>query len=384
MFSNNCHDVSNLYKYLEMLDPNGEFWSIKTLLTYNKPWLFVTSGRSIGKSTNVGCFLVLDYLVNGYSWLYVRRRKDDVLNTAQSFFENVVTLLNDKCGFDIEFIEYKGGEYFIKLTSWDKKKKCGESMALSLEHKYKSNVFNTDSYKTGTIVYDEFLPKEATEYLGSYYVNPELEFTKFNELYGTVDREIGKPFLSATRSIFLGNSGDTTLYSPFFIGTGIASYICNDAKAKIVSPKDKPWILNRVKRVKATEDFESSILYSVSGESDRKYNFENDGGDDYNNEFVSKCDKIDATVLIVKLKGKLYRILRSGNDFYIERYNSEPYGRVYSLDLTSHGKDDFRMIIQWHNDTKLMVIHQAFLTHNLFFDSTATKREFMVYLSLIS
>lgn len=384
MFNNNCHDISNLYKYFERLDPSGDFWSIKPLLTYGKPWLFVTSGRSIGKSTNCGCFLVLDYLVNGYSWLYLRRRKDDVLVTAQSFFENVVTLLNEKCGFDIDFLEYKGGEYFIKLKHEENKRKCGESMALSLEHKYKSNVYNTEDYKTGTILYDEFLPKEATEYLGSYYVNPELEFTKFNELYGTVDREIGKPFLSATRAIFLGNSGDTTLYSPFFIGTGISRYILNDAKAKIVSPKDKPWILNRVKKVKATEDFESSILFSVSGEDDRRYNFENDGGDDYNQDFIRKCARIDATILLVRLKGKLYRILRSGGDFYIEQYHSEPYGKVFSLDLTSYAKDDFRLIMQWHNNPKLMAIYQAFLRQSLFFDTTACKREFMVYLSLIS
>lgn len=382
MFENNCHDVSNLYKYLERLDPRGEFWSIKPLLTYGKPWFFITSGRSVGKSTNVACFLVLDYLINGYAWLYVRRRKDDVLNTAESFFENAITLLNDRCSFDIEYIEYKGAEYFIKLKHEDKPRKCGESMPLSLEHKYKSNVYNSEGYKTGTILYDEFLPKETTEYLGSYYTNPELEYTKFNELYGTVDREIGKPFLSATRAIFLGNT--STLYNPLFIGTGITAYICRDDKAKIVSPKDKVWILNRVKRVKATQNFERSILYSVSGESDRRYNFENDGGDDYNNSFIKKCERIDATILLLRLKGSLYRVLRNESDFYIEQYKGQPYSKVYSLDLSSHIVDDFRLILQWHNDPKLSVLQQSFLRKALFFDTPKTKREFMTYLSLIS
>lgn len=382
MFENNCHDVSNLYKYLDQLDPAGEFWSIKPLLTYGKPIIFCTSSRSIGKSTNVACFLVLDYIINHYRWIYLRRTKDEVLETCQSFFSNAITLLNEKCGFQIEEITYKGGDYFIKFKDSDKIEKCGETMALSLEHKFKSNVYNTTDYKTGTIVYDEFLPKETTQYLGSFYSNPQLEYTKFNEFYGTVDREIGSPFLSATRAIFLGNT--STLYNPLFIGMGVAGYIARDEKAKIVSPKGKPWILNRVKQVKATESFKTSLLYAISGEEDRRYNFENDGGDDYNTNFIRKCERVDNTVMIVKLQGKTYRILRQAAELFIERYKDMPYNHCYSLDLESHGADDFRLVTRWHNDPKLSSVRAAFERGDLYFDCNATKQAFAVYLSLIS
>ena len=143
MFDNNTHDVSNLYKYLEMVNKEGKFWSIQKLLTFNKPFMIVTSSRSIGKSTNIACFVILDYLVNGKKWIYLRRTKDEMLETCKDYFNNAIVLINENTEFKIKEIEYKAGDYFITMQGDEETPMhCGYAMGLSLESKYKSKPFD--------------------------------------------------------------------------------------------------------------------------------------------------------------------------------------------------------------------------------------------------
>ena len=53
--ANSC---SNLYKYIDAI--SGDFWSCKKILSYGRPFNFVLSGRSVGKSTQVACLVLLD------------------------------------------------------------------------------------------------------------------------------------------------------------------------------------------------------------------------------------------------------------------------------------------------------------------------------------
>ena len=52
----------NVYKYLDSC-ANG-FWSAKRCLTYNKPIICVTGTRSVGKSTGVAVFCLVDFMQN--------------------------------------------------------------------------------------------------------------------------------------------------------------------------------------------------------------------------------------------------------------------------------------------------------------------------------
>ena len=76
----------------------GKFYNPKRLLTFNKPWNFITGSRSVGKSTGWAIYCVLDFLHNGHKFIYVRRTKDEVSLTAPTFFGNAVPIIrNNTC-----------------------------------------------------------------------------------------------------------------------------------------------------------------------------------------------------------------------------------------------------------------------------------------------
>lgn len=378
MFDNNTHDVSNLYKYLEMVNKDGKFWSIQKLLTFNKPFMIVTSSRSIGKSTNIACFVILDFLKNGKKWIYLRRTKDEMLETCKDYFNNAITLINENTEFKIKEIEYKAGDYFITMQGDEETPiHCGYAMGLSLESKYKSKPFDN----VGTIIYDEFLPKDKNKYLGSLEKDPDKEPRLFNSLYGSVDREIGRAFKSATRVILSGNT--ETIYNPFFISWGITPYLFKDGKAKIINPKSRAWVFQRVQGVDATKDFKTSLLYEMSGDSDRRYNFENDGADDFSDKWIELPPKGSRHMLFVKLEKTVYQVLQNRSDFYILKFKGQPYDRVISLDFSSFALEDFSLIKRWNSNMELQITHEAFLRGALFFDNGDTRRVFTNYLNLI-
>lgn len=376
-FINNCHDVSNLYKFLQDIDPEGLFWSVKPLLTYNKPIMVVTSSRSIGKSTNIAAFLLLDYLKNGYNFIYLRRTRDEMLETCKDYFSNAVRLINEHTVYNIVKVEYKAGDYFIYLEGSERPLHCGYAMGLSLEHKYKSKPFDN----VGTILYDEFLPKDKSKYLGNLEKDPDKEPRLFNSLYGSVDRELGTAFKNSTRVILSGNT--ETIYNPFFISWSIAEYLFKDSKAKIINPKDKPWVLQRVDKVKATENFKESLLYAISTEKDKEYNFNNGTGNDFDNAWIETPPKRSIHMLFIKLDNRVYQVQRCRSEFYIVKFSGQPYDRVISLDFSSFAKQDFAMVRRWASNIELLLVHEAFLRGNLFFDSIPTKNTFTAYLNLI-
>ena len=89
----------NVYKYLDMIQ--GKFWSLKKCLTYNRPVIVVTGTRSIGKSTAVACFCLIDFIINKHKFMYVRRRQGVTRKTCKSFFANAVQIINNKTPFNI-------------------------------------------------------------------------------------------------------------------------------------------------------------------------------------------------------------------------------------------------------------------------------------------
>ena len=133
----------NVYKYLDAV--SGSFWNCKRILSYGKPWNFVTGSRSVGKSTNIACFFILDFLKNGHKFIYCRRTKDEAMLTCQTFFGNAISIINAKTEFKIKSLEYNGGEYYITMDGAGEdapKIHCGTVIPLSLEQKYKSANFS--------------------------------------------------------------------------------------------------------------------------------------------------------------------------------------------------------------------------------------------------
>lgn len=362
----------NVYKYLDMCE-NG-FWSCKRLLTYNRPIIVVTGSRSVGKSTGVACFMLLDYLVNGHKFFYLRRRPKTVRETCKTFFNNAVQIVNMKTPFNIVGFRYNRGDYEIAVEktsdgefAW---KQCGKATALSEEENLKSNVFS-DYY---TIVYDEFISKDANKYLGTRD-NPTVEWDALVSLYQTVDRGIDRPFRDETRVFLLGNK--TTIYNPICLSIGIADYVRTGAH--YTAPKDKLWVWEDVDHVERTAQIEDSFAFQISSDAVKEYAYKNKGQDD--DHFIKK-PTIARYLNTVRLHSIEYGIyVEDDGCFYIAKPKSGY--PIISLDVESHRCEDLFMIQKWRESPTLTHVAEMYKRGRLFFSDGKTQAAFMKYLEFM-
>lgn len=357
----------SVYKYLEQCC--GRFWTPKNILTYNKPWNFITGSRSVGKSTGLAIYFVLDYIVNKHKFVYSRRTKDETLLTCGTYFGNAISIINSKTEIRIQDFYYEGGHYYIKYNGMENPEECGHTIPLSLEQKYKStnlsDVFN--------VIYDEFIAKDSTGYLGTA-AHPETEYIHVLSLYQTIDRGIDTPYRNETRFFFSGNTA--TIYNPLFLSLSISSYI--DDRARFISPKNKLWVLERVAYVEALGDVETSFAYQLATEQERAYAYENKGADP--TSFIKQpgvCH-YDYTVI---LDGTQYGISHDAdNNFYIQRPRPEVGAQRISLDIKGHDGNDLMLIHKWSLFPIMRVVSSAYQRGQLFFYSGKAQNAFLKYL----
>lgn len=362
----------NVYKYLDMI--SGYFWNCKKLLTYGRPWNFVTGSRSIGKSTNIACYFILDYIKNGHKFIYTRRTQDETMLTCRGFFSNAVKIINDKTEFKIESFCYDGGNYWIKFKDKETQEQCGTIVPLSQEQKFKSKDFS----EYCNLVFDEFICQDATKYLGSKST-PDREYRAVLSLYQTIDRGIDRPFRNETRFFFLGNTA--TIYNPIFLSIGISGYITSNAR--FIAPKNKLWILERVDRVEATKDMESSFAFMLSDEEGRDYAFRNTGSD--NDDYIRKPPANNRLYISTLVRnGVKYGIWCDMNytDYYIADFKDIGKPTI-SLDVSSHTENDLMMITQWREYPVIQTLIYKFKHNNLFYGNGKIKQEFFKYFNLM-
>lgn len=377
-----AHGAANLYKYLDYI--SGGFYNCKKILTYGRPFNFITSSRSAGKSTSVAIFVLLEYVVNNREFIYCRRDKDTVLLTAPKFFNNAISLYNNKLRKkfkelrEIIGFRYNGGKYQIAFTmdeddnlEWEE---CGVTIPLSIEAKSKSTPFGN----VYNIIFDEFIERDPTKYLGTSANQGRIEFDAIMSLYESVDRREDQPIRNETRVFFLGNIG--TLYCPLYLMMGIAEYIVDGAN--FVAPKGKTWAVEKVRDVEAMKEKEHSFAYLAADETHRKYAFSTETDDD--KSFIAKPE-ISVFMYNVKLEGKTYGIRRCPNsaigEMYIGKY--EEGHMVYSLDTKSHNGLDFQLISSWRKFPIMVTLHDLFERGLLYFDNGETKNVFLKYLQFM-
>lgn len=370
----------NTYKYLEQI-ANG-FFSIKPALTYNRPIILVTGSRNIGKSTGVACYVIIDYLLNGHKFIYSRRRKDVTYKTCKTFFENALSIIKHNTDIEIEGFRFYNGKYYVARTKhiegegnkqkevldWEE---CGCIIPLAQEEDYKSAVYS-DYF---TIIYDEFISKDATKYLGTRET-PEKEWEALTSLYQTVDRGENKPFRNETRLILLGNK--STVYNPVMCSLGMIEYINPDAK--FTAPKGKIWLWQDVDHVDATEDYKNSFAFQMSSEQTQLYAYENTGKE--NDTFIKKYD-IKRYLISFSLKGKKYSLFKTPDSkYYIDDYKDET--RAYlSLDADGHDGSDIHLIQKWRNNPYLLTASRAYEQGNLYFSNGRVKNAVLTYLQYL-
>ena len=350
-------DHGKVYKYLERYC--GDFYNPKHALTYNRPVIVCCGSRSIGKSTGWAIFAILEFLEYGRKWIYTRRTKDETELTAPSFFSNAVQIINSFGDFQIEDIKYKAGGY--KITVDGEEKDCGYTIPLSLEHKYKSSNLS-DAF---TIIYDEFIAKFQTDYLGSDKT-PNKEYVKLLSLLQTVDRGIGKVYRNETQIVCLGNTA--TIYNPILIELGIPEYVTQSSKT--IAPKGKLWVLERLSEVKATEGIRESYSYQLANEAERDYAYNNINADDFDDSFIGRPSRSGSYMFTVKLDGISYGVSSDGEALYIGKPRQDITAMFYSMDVKSHGgKYDLGLLSRMGSMPHIRLVRDKYNEGKLFFES---------------
>lgn len=368
-------NTGNLYKQLETASFDSKtgrsFFNLTKILTYGRAWNFITGPRSVGKTTGVATFLLLDFIENGRMFLYIRRTKDELDLTKGKFFKDACRILSEKLSINAT-ITCEGNDYYVQIGDNDPVQ-CGSCFYLSKEEKLKSG-----GYFIYNIVYDEFISQDSTGYLGT--LEAPKEYEKFLELYASMDRGVGCPFRNEVRVFFLGNTA--TIYNPIFVELDIVKYI--QPTSKIIAPKGEAWLLQQlsVDDVRIIEDFKDSFLYKLSTDAQKDYNFYNKGRD--NNVFVEKKPQTAKQFITLRIRGNLYGVYIENGIFYMSKAQMAKATTVYSLDIESHdGIIDKEYIHRYGNNQYMRTLCDAYKQGRLRFDNGQIKNIFMKYFQFL-
>lgn len=164
------------------------WYDIGQTLTYNCLFNFVVGSRGCGKTYAAKKRAIKLFLDKGHQFVYLRRYKEELDETAESYFNDVI--LNNE--FPNVQIEYRGGQYFINDQL------AGYAMALTKAKDYKSISYPL----VYLIIFDEFLIEENG--YARYLKNEVKQFLNF---YMSIDRYRG------CIVFFLANS--VTMINPY-------------------------------------------------------------------------------------------------------------------------------------------------------------------------
>lgn len=148
------------------------WYDIGQTLTYNCLFNIVIGNRGCGKTYAAKKRAVKQFLEKGYQFVYLRRFKEELDETAESYFNDII--LNEE--FPDTVIEYRGGQYFINDQL------AGYAMALTKAKDYKSISYPL----VYLIIFDEFLIEDNG--YARYLKNEVKQFLNF---YMSIDRYRG-------------------------------------------------------------------------------------------------------------------------------------------------------------------------------------------------
>lgn len=330
----------------------GDFYSPLRIMSYNRPYNFVTGSRSQGKSVGFGIYIILEAIRKKRKFIYIRRTDTELKETAGTFMKDPITIINRYYGDIIQSWNYERGVYYINDEV------VGYAMPLSGVDKYKSKNLSDVWY----LFYDEFLCRDSTKYLGSKN-NPYVETQNLESIFQTCDRDIDKPYRNEVKLICCANT--STLYNPIFISLGIDKYLANDVKARFVAPKNKLWVVENslAKDVKALQEYKKSNVYLLSGEQTRQYAFESNGVDD--KTFIEKN-----IGKLTPLFNVIYNGIKMGvyiDDFDMKMYICRKFikeGDTFALTTNDH-KPSYKLMQM--NFPQMTLMKQFYLGANIKF-----------------
>lgn len=369
-------NYGSCYKQLQKCTKN--FYSPEKIISYGRPVNVVTGSRSLGKSTGIAILSLIDYITNGHKFMYIRRRQQDTYKTCKTFFENAIAIINSKSDLHIYGFKFYNGFYYIALEPFDIEdddaqpcwEKCGLASPLSSEENLKSSVFS-DYY---TIIYDEFISKDPTRYLGTKD-NIDAEWNALVSLYQTVDRGVDQPYRNETALFLLANK--STVYNPVFLTLGICDYI--NSGANFTAPKGAIWVWEDVKDV-YNHEHENSFGYLMSTDSVRAYAYENKS--DSNTSWIRKPSGPTYYCATMSFKGQYYGV-RHDKDYRYYIGKPDMSYRAYALDLESHDTNTLHLIQKWTDSPLMSSLASSFKRGNLYFANGKIQNVFLKLLQFM-
>lgn len=162
------------------------WYDINKTLTYNCLFNFIIGNRGSGKTYGAKKRAVKQFLEKGYQFVYLRRFKEELDETAESYFNDII--LNNE--FPDAVIEYRNGHYFINDQL------AGYAMALTKAKDYKSISYPL----VYLIIFDEFLIEDNGY---SRYLKNEVK--QFLNFYMSIDRYRGCVVFFLANSVSMVN-----------------------------------------------------------------------------------------------------------------------------------------------------------------------------------
>lgn len=210
------------------------WFSFRYALSVGRLLDIIVGPRSLGKSTNVGLWMIiyfLDHLEDKRNgWIYIRRDKDEVEKSAETWFDNAIDILNQYITDESDKLHmvYSGGRYHLN------NKLVGISASLKKQQKLKSKNLSWTKWH----VYDEAITQDGMGYIGGS-ANMEKEYDYLMALATTADRDVGNPACDEVVTVVLANNEGFN--NPIYRGCGADKYLTADAH--VIKPKDAEWLL---------------------------------------------------------------------------------------------------------------------------------------------
>ena len=371
-------DFGKLYKYLNKISEGG-WYNIQPLLTYRKPALFITGERGTGKSTSPACMLLLNYLVLGGHFIFIKERFDDIPAVANGYFDNAAMLINEKCAGmglpEIKDVKYYQRRFFIATEEDEKGKlvynEIGIARALEKQNQTKGLVDD----KTNILFFDEFISDDPDSYIGGGSQR-ELEWTRLLSLFITVDRRKGERYSNSTLLICAANK--STVYCPILIGAGVINYLQDGQK--ITSPKNKMWVWEDTDKVEVEgQPVEESFGYLLADEATKRVSYDNISLDD--SAFIKKPE-IAKYIMSFRLRGQDYGIYADSENYWYIAEPKEGY-KIIALDPISHNATDFELISAIKENHVMERCVEQYKRGRLYFGTGAIKNALLKYLKFM-
>ena len=354
------------------------WWSMRYVLSVGRLMDIIVGPRSLGKSTNCALWLIIYFLdhleVNRNGWIYIRRDKDEVDQSAETWFDNACGIINKYITDDNDKIqlEYYAGRYHINGRL------AGISVSLKKQQKLKSKNLSWTKYH----VYDEAITQDGRGYIGGAE-NMEKEYDYLMSLATSADRDIDNPCCDEVVTIVLANN--ESYNNPIYRGCGADKYLRSDAH--VIKPAGCEWVLQLPTYEDAPEA--AKLLKSRRIKLQREQMLEKDYNiltEKQKDEFIKKAKGQINCIANFTWNGLDFMLWVSYREgiFYIKQgHSSESNVRNYALTLPDHRPNYMLIMSPNKTDVPISLMKTAREKGMLYFDNEKLKVAVDTFLKFI-